>query len=300
MASNVKVTFLGTSAQIPTVKRNHTGILLNYNEESILIDCGEGIQRQFRIAKLNPGKITKILITHIHGDHVFGLPGLLSTLNFSEYSKTLEIYGPKGSKRFLEELLDLAGVKRKFKIIVKEVSGKFFETKDFELYAEVMKHGIPTNAYSFIIKDKLRFDKGKLKKLKIPEGKHLSEIKNGKTISYNGKKYKIKDLTYVEKGKKVSFVLDTLNNDKIYKFVKDSDLFICESSFDSEKEEEAKEKMHMTSFQSGQIAKKAKVRKLILTHISQRYEHRLDDLLKDAKKNFKDVIVAKDFDVFEI
>src|SRR4030042_5112543 len=107
MASKIKIHFLGTSAQIPSVKRNHTSLLLNYNSENILVDCGEGTQIQFRKAHLNPGCVTRILITHIHGDHVFGLPGLISTLDFSEYKKDLYIYGPKGIKRFLSEFLGI-------------------------------------------------------------------------------------------------------------------------------------------------------------------------------------------------
>ncbi|HDZ60764.1 MAG TPA: MBL fold metallo-hydrolase, partial [Candidatus Pacearchaeota archaeon] len=100
----IKVTFLGTAASIPTVNRNHTSIHLNYQGENILIDCGEGTQRQFRKAGLNPCKITRILITHWHGDHVLGVPGLLQTLALTGYRKTLHIYGPKGTKQFLKKI----------------------------------------------------------------------------------------------------------------------------------------------------------------------------------------------------
>lgn len=308
----VKITFLGTSAQIPTVKRNHSAILLNFKEENILVDCGEGIQRQFRVGKLNPCKITRILITHIHGDHVFGLPGLLSTLNFSEYKKKLFIYGPKGIKKFLGSFLDISGVGRNFEIVIEEIvpkgmtsstkSGglKFFETKDFYLEAEKMEHGVPTNAYSFVLKDKLRMDKKKLFKTGMKAGKHLALLTEGKNIVYEKKKYKAKDLTYLEKGKKISFVLDTRDNKKIIPFVKCSDLFICESSFGSDLKKEAKEKMHLTSEDAGRVAKKAKVKKLVLTHISQRYEPNLKFLLADAKKNFKAVEIANDFDSFGV
>ena len=300
MSNKIKVTFLGTAAQIPTMKRNHTAILITYGKENLLVDCGEGSQRQFRKAKINPGKITRILLTHKHGDHTFGLPGLLSTLDFSGYNKTLSIYGPKGMKKFLKDFLDFENVKRKFKIIVSEVSGKFFETDNFYLEAEKMIHGIPINAYNFVIKDKLRINKKKLAKSKIPSGPLLSKIKQGKNINYNGKKYTSKSLTYTEKGKKVSIVLDTLMNLKIPKFVKDADLFVCESSFSSKNFKEAKEHLHLTSEQAGNIAKKAKVGELVLTHISQRYERNLEDLLKEAKKSFKHVSMAKDFDVVEI
>lgn len=300
MTSKIKLTFLGTSAQIPTAKRNHSGILLSYNEENILIDCGEGTQRQFRKARLNPCKITRILITHKHGDHIFGLPGLLSTLNFSEYKKTLYIYCPRGIKRFLENFLDLNYFKRNYKIEIKEVLGKFFENENFYLEAESMKHGTPTNAYNFVIKDKLRIDKKKLAKSKLPAGPLLMKLGKGKDVVYENKKYKSKDLTYLEKGKKISIVLDTLYNEKIEKFVKGADVFVCESSFSSENNKEAKEHLHLTAEQAGKIAKRAKVGKLLLTHISQRYENNLKILLTDAKKNFKNVKIVEDLDVEEV
>ena len=296
----VKVIFLGTSAQIPTARRNHSAILINHGGENILVDCGEGTQRQFRKAKLNPCKITKILITHIHGDHIFGLPGLLSTLNFNDYAKELHIFGPKGIKKFLEGFLNISGVKRNFNFKVEEVSGKFFESEDFYLESEKMEHGINTNAYNFVIKDKLRIDKDKMNKLKISSGPFLKKLKEGKDVLIKGKKIKSKNLTYLEKGKKVSIVLDTLYNNKIEKFVKDANLLICESSFGSDLKDLAKEHLHLTAEQTGKIAKKAKVDKLLLTHISQRYENNKKFLLEDAKKNFKDVQIVNDLDIFEI
>jgi ribonuclease Z len=300
MTSSIKVNFLGTSAQIPTAKRNHSAILINYKDENILVDCGEGTQRQFRKAKLNPCRITKILITHIHGDHIFGLPGLISTLNFSGYNKELHIYGPKGSKRIIEEFLDLEHLKNGFKVKIQEIYGKFFENEDFYIEAESMEHGIPTNAYSFVIKSKIRIDKAKLKKYKIKEGPFLRELKQGKDIAYEGKKYKAKDLTYNEDGKKVSIVLDTLFNSKIKKFVENADILICDSSFSSKNGADAKEHLHLTAKQDGEIAKGAKVGKLILTHISQRYENNIKELLNDAKSVFKNTVIAEDFSEFEI
>lgn len=302
MASKIKITFLGTAASIPSENRNPTSILLNYNDENILIDCGEGTQRQIRKAKLNICGISKILITHWHGDHILGLPGLFQTLALSGYNREMLIFGPNKTKEFMKNFIKTFVPVLKFKADVKEISssGIFFENKDFYLSSESMKHGIPTNAYNFVIKDKIRIDKNKLKKSKLSRGKHLSELQKGKDIIYEGKKYKAKDFTYIEKGKKISIVLDTLNNDKIEKFVKDADLLICESSFDSELEENAKEHFHLTSGQAGSIAKKSKVKKLILTHIAQRYEYNTKKLLEDAKKHFKNTIIVKDFDKIEI
>jgi ribonuclease Z len=296
MTSKIKINFLGTSAQIPTAKRSHSAIFLNYEGEGILVDCGEGTQRQFRIAKLNPCKVTRILISHWHSDHVLGLPGFLSTLALSGYNKTLYIYGPKGTKEFIRDLLKVFNFQKKYEIAVEETNGgKFYETKEFYLESERMYHGIPTNAYSFVIKEKLRLDKKKLQKAKLPLGPLLRKLKEGEDITYSGKKYKAKDFLYGEKGKKISFVLDTLLNERIIPFVKNSNLLICESSFSSNLNEQAKEHLHLTAKQCGEIAKKSKAEKLILTHISQRYENNLKELLKDAKKEFKQVSIAEDF-----
>lgn len=302
MASKINLTFLGTSASIPTVKRNHTSILLNYKEENILFDCGEGTQRQFRKAKLNPCKVNKLLITHWHGDHVLGLPGFFQTLALSEYNKEMQIFGPKKTKEFMKNFVGVFIPVFKFKAEVNEINkeGIFYETEEYYLESLNLNHGTPTLAYNFVIKDKSRLDKKKLEKAKIPSGKHLADLQKGKDIFVEGKKYSSKDFSYFEKGKKISIVLDTLYEEKIVDFVKGADLLVCESSFGDDSKEIAKEHMHLTSGEAGKIAKKAKVGKLILTHISQRYEKDLKGLLRDAKKSFEKVSIAKDLDSIEI
>lgn len=300
MAEKIKIIFLGTSAAVPSASRNPSSILLQYKDENILIDCAEGTQRQMRKAKLNPCKINKILVTHWHGDHVFGMPALFQTMVLSGYNRQMKVFGPKHTKYFMKNFVNVFVPVLKFNADVNEVSGKFFETNDFYLEAESMKHGIPTNAYNFVIKDKLRIDKKKLAKAKLPAGRHLSDLAKGKDITYKGKNYKAKDFLYGEKGKKISFVLDTLDNKRIVPFVKGANFLICESSFGSDLKDLAKEHLHLTADQCGMIAKKAKVGKLLLTHISQRYEMDVKSLLKDAKKNFKNVEIMKDFDVVEV
>lgn len=297
---NIKVTFLGTGSMIPDANRSHPAFLISYKSENILVDCGEGTQVQFRKAKLNPCRITCILITHWHGDHTFGLPGLLRTLATSGYNKKLFIYGPRGIKKHLNEMFKAFGNINEFKIETREVSGKFLEKDDFYIEAEKMIHVQPCNSYSFIVKAKTRIDKAKLRKHGIKPGKHLSALKHGKHIFHNGKKYTPKYLTFTEHGRKVSFVLDTLNNKSIVPFVKDADLLVCESSFHSSLEKLAKEYKHLTSKQAAEIAKKAKVKKLVLTHLSQRYSKHPDRILKEAKKIFKNTILAKDLDVVSV
>lgn len=296
MARKIKITFLGTGGMIPDEKRNPPAFLLTSETENILVDCGEGTQTQFRKARLNPCKITKILITHWHGDHTFGLPGLLRTLATSGYNKTLHIYGPRGFKRHMVEMFKAFGEITEFEIKIKEVSGKFFENDDFYLKAEEMIHVQPCNAYSFVLKGRTRIDKSKLKKHKIKPGKHLQKLKQGKGISYGGKKYKAKDLTFTEDGKKVSFVLDTVMNDKIVGFVKNSDALICESTFSGELESKAREYKHLTSKQAGEIAKKSGVKELYLVHLSQRYSRDNKKVLNEARKIFKKTHIPKDLD----
>lgn len=297
----VKITFLGTSAAIPSAKKNHTSILLSYDKENILVDCGEGTQRQFRKAKLNPMKLTRILITHWHGDHVLGIPGLFQTLAFSDYKNTLFIYGPRGTKKFIQEMLKTFHFSGKLDLKVEEVEDrKFLETSDFYLEAKSMTHGCPCNAYCFVKKSKIRIDKKKLEKTKLPSGPLLGKLKEGKDIIYEGKKYLAKNLIYIEDEKKISFIFDTSLNSKIIPFVKESDLLISEASFDEDMDELAKEYKHLTAKDVGDIAKKAKVEKLILTHISQRYSKDFNVVLNTTKKIFKNVSLANDLDVVEI
>jgi ribonuclease Z len=300
MAEKIKITFLGTGSAIPTERRNHPSVFLEYKEHGILFDCGEGTQRQFRKAKLNPCKISKIFISHWHGDHVLGLPGLLQTLMLNGYNKTLEIYGPEGTYRMMDAYQQLFIKKgNPLSINVNEISEEKIKENDFFIESKKMSHDCPCLAYSFNLPEKTRIDKKKLEKLKIPNGPLIAELQKGKTIKLNGKTIDGKKLTFTEIGKKVSYITDTKLNKNLQEFVKDSDLIISEATY-SEKEEELAEKHnHITSKQIAEIAKKAKAKKLILFHLSQRYENP-KQILEEAKKVFKETKVAEDLDRVEI
>ena len=298
----IPITFLGTGQAIPTARRNHTAILLNYKSETILVDCGEGTQRQFRKAGINPCKLTKILITHWHGDHVLGLPGLLQTLALNGYNKTLQIYVPKNTRHYLELIFRLFVFVGKIKYKIEEVEGKFFENDDFILEAAKMEHGTPCLAFSFIEKEKIRINKSKLEKMKI-KGKIVSELAEGKDIEWKGKKIKASELTYKEEGKKITFILDTKINENCYKIAKDSDLLISDSTFMENSENGknlAEEYKHLTAKQAGEIAKKSNSKKLILAHLSQRYENREKEILAEARKVFKNTEIAEDLMEVEV
>ncbi len=298
-----KITFLGTGQAIPTAKRNHTSILLSYDNENILFDAGEGAQRQMRKARTNPSKITRIFITHWHGDHVLGIPGILQTLKLSKYNKTLYIYGPKGTKKFMKLIMSMFVKVGKIKIQIKEITtpGIILETSKFKITTEKMFHGTPTLAYSFIEKQKLRLDKNKLKKLKLPaRSPLLKKLAQGKNIKIKGKTIKASSLTYKQASKKITIILDTKENKNAYKLAKNSDLLICESTYSNAEKDLASKYKHLTSAQAANIAKKSKSKKLILIHLSQRFEKNDEKVLQQAKKVFKNTTIAKDLDKIEI
>jgi len=304
MSEKIKIIFLGTSDAVPSSGRNHTSIWLSYRDENILIDAGEGTQRQIRKAGLNPCRITRILITHWHGDHVLGIPGLLQTLAFSGYNKTLYIYGPKGTKKYMKKIFDafVFANMNKISFKIKEINGKkrFLENNDFYIEAFPLYHGTFCNGYKFVKKGQIKIDKARLKKSNLPQNQILQKLKQGKDIKYKGKTYRAKDLTFKEGEKKISFVFDTKFDNKIISNVKNSDLLISEASFSSDMAERAKEYRHLTAKQAAEIAKKADVKKLVLTHISQRYQKNLNVILNQAKKTFKNSYLAKDLMKIEI
>lgn len=294
----MEIIFLGTSCMVPTKERNHTATLLSYKSENILFDCGENTQRQLKVYGISPTKITKILITHWHSDHVLGLPGLIQTLSANSYNKVLEIYGPIGTKNFFNKILStyiLRGEEIKIKITEIKKNGIFFENKDYSLNAVKLKHNAhPCLAYSFIEKDTRKINTAYTKKFGLVRHPLLGKLQKGKNITYKGKKIKAEKATFLKKGKKITLILDTLLCDSCFEIAKNSDLLICEATYLEKLKDKAKEYKHLTAKQAASIAKKSNVKKLILTHFSPRYKNTAD-LKKEAQKIFKNVICAKDF-----
>ncbi len=294
------VVFLGTASAVPSKKKNHTGLLIKTDKHKILLDCGEGIQRQFKLAEEIPTRLTHILLTHWHEDHTLGLTGLLKTMGMNSYAQTLKIYGPKHTKEKIE-LLQRIYSPFKINLEIKEVeSGQVYEDKDIKIEAQHMDHGIPTLAYKIIVKEVKRLDKARLKKLKLPSSPLIGDLQRGKDIMFNGKKIKSKDVTYTQEGKTLTIILDTAMNNHAINFAKNSDLLICESTYMQNEEEQAREYKHLTTEQAATIAKKAKVKKLALVHVSEKHVHRIPVMLKEARKVFKNTLVPEDLEVLEV
>lgn len=290
----VTITFLGTAATQPTKERNVSGILLTYENENIMIDCGEGTQRQMRIKGLKNTKITKILLTHFHGDHVLGLGGLIRTLGSSAYDKTLEVYGPKDSKKYFSNLMNSSIFNEKVDVKVTELNkGIFFKSDKFRLECIPLNHSAPCLGYSFIEEDKRKINLDYLKKFGLAQHPLLGELQKGRDIEYKGKIIKASKATTLVPGKKVTFLIDTGLCKEAVELAKNSDLLVCEATFAESEKEMAREVKHLTAKQAAKIAKKSKVKKLVLTHFSQRYKT-TDQILKEAKSIFKNVECAKD------
>ena len=291
----MQLTFLGTSAMVPTKERNHSAVLISYSTEGILIDCGEGTQRQMKIAGIKPSKVTKILISHWHGDHVLGIPGLIQTLAKNEYDRILEIYGPGGTKERMKNMFKAFSFEDKIETKIHEITKKrFFEGKDFFLEALPLEHGIMTIGFSFIEKDKRRIRVDAVRKLGIPDGPLLGKLQSGKSITFKGKKITPEQATYVVRGKKLSFIADTVPCNNALELAMNSDILVCEATYAHKLEEKAAEYLHMTAKQAGLLANQAKTKKLILTHFSQRYKT-MEEIEDDAKGVFSNTICAYDF-----
>jgi len=297
----IKLTFLGTGSMVPTKERNHVAALISYKNENILVDCGEGTQRQLKLVDISPTKVTKILISHWHGDHVLGLPGLMYSLAANEYSKTLNIYGPKGTKQFMFHLLKGFSYRDQIDYKIHEIEeGVFFENKDFKLEAKSLIHTAPCFGYIFIEKDRRNINVEYLKKnYNLSRHPILKDLQKGKDIVWKGKKILAGKATRLTEGKRIAFVSDTVYCKAAVEMAKDADLVVCESTYLTELEDKAKDYKHLTAKQAAEVAKNAKAKKLVLTHFSQRYKG-IKEMEREARNIFKNTLCAEDFLTLEL
>lgn len=291
----MEIVFLGTSCTQPTKDRSHPAILIVYKGEHILLDCGEGTQRQLKIAGIKPSKITKLLLTHWHGDHVLGVPGLLQTMGVSDYSKKLLIFGPKGSKEHMQYMLKAFESRGSVEFEVKDLKNeKFYDCEDYYLESFVLNHKPTSLGFRFVEKDRRRINLNKIKKLGMSQGPLLGKLQKGKDVTWRGEKIRAKDVTYVVKGKIVSYIGDTGMCNNCIKVAQDSDLLISESTFLDKDRDKAEERLHLTAKEAGLIASNANVKKLVITHFSLRYKDE-QDLKEEAETYFTNTFCARDF-----
>jgi len=290
----MQVTMLGTTAMVPTKERNHAAVFLSYRSEGILFDCGEGTQRQFKLAGVPMTKVTRVLLTHWHGDHVLGLPGLIQSLGAMEYGRTLHIYGPPKSKLHIGKMFEAFVFDHRIDLEVHETEGGIIhDDEHFYIEALPMKHKVPCLGYAVVEKDRFRINMAALKKLGIPEGPHLKALQDNRIMEYKGKKVHPEEVTTPVKGKKAVYITDTLVCENAIRLAKDADLVICESSYASDLQQKAIDHMHLSAHDAGLIASRAGAKKLVITHFSARYKS-THEVEADARDVFDNVIAAKD------
>ncbi len=304
-----ELTLLGTSSMVPTKERNVQSMYLEHDGEGILIDCGEGTQRQMNICGLNRNKIRKILITHWHGDHVAGLVGLLQTIGHNMADETskekfeLKLYGPPGTKQFMHHLLRCTQQEMgKINVIIEELDmkhHKFYENDKYELWCAPMRHSTPCIGYAFVQKDFRKMNMEKAKAFGLTGGHKVGKLSRGESVEQNGTTITPDMVTWVRKGKKFCLVPDTGLCNEAVTLAEDADLLVIEATYCKEHEDKAQKFKHLTSEQSASIAQRASVKKLVLIHFSQRYTN-LDAHLNEAKTIHTDTVIGYDFMKIEL
>ena len=292
----MEIVFLGTGSMMPTMERAQTALVMSYWEEHMLFDCGEGTQRQLRIAGISQAKITKIFLTHWHGDHFFGLPGLLENMAKHKEQKEIHLYGPRGTKLYVKKLVDAFFIKNKITIFTHEISknGVVVDDPRYTITATYVKHSIPCVAYAFQEKPKRKINMDYLQSQGISPGPLIKPLQEGKPITFRGKKISVNKATHLEHGKKVALILDTKMDTACIKIAQDADLLICEATFHSGLQDKATDYYHLSAKEAALIARKAKAKKLVLTHFSQRYTD-IKELEQEAKEEFSNTVMAADF-----
>jgi ribonuclease Z len=299
----VKIVVLGSGGTIPTQTRNLPSFALKREGELLLFDCGEGTQLQLMRAKLGFGPLERICISHLHGDHVTGLPGLLMTLSQSCREKPLTVYGPAGIDRYLKITLENLAIHLNYPLIIEEVTeGLVCENPHYRIEATPVDHNVFTLAYAFIERERPgRFDVTKAKELRVPPGPLYRVLQEGKDVCFeDGRTVRSSDIVGPPRpGRKVVYAVDTRPSQSVIDLAKRADLLIHDAMFTEELKTEANERGHSTGGQAAEIAKKAEVGQLILAHISPRYES-TDELLTEAQAIFPNTSVAEDLTAIEL
>ncbi|HLP79888.1 MAG TPA: ribonuclease Z [Acidobacteriota bacterium] len=295
----VQITLLGTSCMVPTKERNVSGLYVDYQGQGILMDCGEGTQRQMNIAGINRHDVKVICLSHWHADHVAGVLGLIQTLSGRDSPSKLIVIGPVETKKRLDLLLSATYFDQRIAIDVIElehsdVPKKAHETSQYYIEYISLDHGIPCVAFSFIEKDRRRIKTQLLPKYGLTDGPILARFQKGEDVEVNGKLIKADEITTIVTGKKITYVPDTGMCKQAVDISTNADLLIAESTYAADEEDKAEKYNHLTSAQAAQIATMSNSKRLVLTHVSQRYKSPAD-LIDDAKAIFAQTELGFDF-----
>jgi ribonuclease Z len=298
------VVFLGTAGSVPTLERSLPAVLVQRGNEQFMFDCGEGVQRQMLKAKTGFHKKMKIFISHMHGDHVLGLPGLLQTMALMDRQRKLEVYGPEGILSFVQCVRDTLQFGLTFTVEIREIHGEgvVCDEEEYEVSAVRSNHVVPSLAYAFAEKPRPgKFHPEKARALGVPEGELWSKLQRGSEVKLDdGRTVRAEDvLGSPRKGRKIVYTGDTRPFEGFAGFAAGADLVIHDATLDDSLAEKAVVDGHSTPSEAAEQALRAKAKRLVLTHISARYPD-AGLLLEQAQKVFGSAVVAEDFLVLEL
>jgi ribonuclease Z len=298
---DLDLVFLGTSGSVPTAKRGLAGTLLRRGGERILVDCGEGTQRQLLRSSVGLVELPEIFLTHYHADHYLGLPGMLKTFALRGREAPLTVYGPPG-------LNDLFGILRRvfgrlsYELTLVELQpGESVAREDYRIEAFAVEHGLSANGYALVEEARPgRFDLEEAKRLGIPEGPLFGRLQGGEPVELPGgtavKPEQV--LGPTRPGRKVVLAGDTRAAGSVLEASKDADVLVHEATFSVEERERAEETLHATATSAAELALAAGVRLLALTHLSNRYFG--PEIVREARTVFPETVVPKDFDIIDV
>ncbi len=296
-----ELTILGSSSALPTSQRNLTAHVLNVYERFFLIDCGEGTQIQLRRNKIKFGRINHIFISHLHGDHIYGLFGLLSSFNLLDRTEDLHIYAheplKKGIRYMIRNYEGRFNYSIRFHPLDPHQQHKIYEDLRLSVYAFPLRHSIPSSGFLFVEKPReLNIRKGYVKKYNISV-RQIQQIKNGADfVPENGPVIPNEQITEPPyRQRSYAFCTDTAYDESVIPYIRQADLLYHEATFADEHQDQAEATLHATARQAGKIAQKAGVKQLIIGHFSARYkEEQINRLLEEAREEFASTQLAYD------
>jgi len=294
------LTILGSSSQQPTRKRNHGAYLLRWNEEGLLFDPGEGTQRQFIFANIAPTCVTRIFVSHFHGDHCLGLGSMLMRLNLDKITHPVHCYYPASGKKYFYRLRYGTIYHETIQVVEHPVSkaGVVEDDGRFRIEAAFLEHGVDNIAWRITEPDRRKFEKEKLKAFGI-EGPLVRKLEREGELLIQGQRVRLDDVSWIRKGDSIAIVSDTRPCLNAIEISRGAKLLLCESTYLEQHSHLADKHYHLTAKQAATIAKEAGVERLILTHFSARYLNPRD-FENEARPIFPNTDAAEDMRVFSI